>query len=148
MALASAAPTYPIRQLINSVKNLRALAIEGPAANELLGPLTNAALAAHRDLAAQIERFGWAAEASGVGSWQGVIDLHGLGACLQKFLYERLGQLGSGSYGVVYKARNRETNEVVAIKKLRHTNDESGLPDSTIREISTLRELRHPNIVQ
>ena len=50
--------------------------------------------------------------------------------------------------GVVYKARDRETQEFVAIKKLRYSYDESGLPDSTLREIATLRELQHDNIVQ
>ena len=63
--------------------------------------------------------------------------------------YERLQTLGSGSYAVVYKARNRETHEVVALKKLRFGFDEAqGLPASTLREISLLKELRHENIVE
>jgi serine/threonine protein kinase len=69
-------------------------------------------------------------------------------AFLQKYRYERLQELGSGSYAVVYKARNRETDEVIALKKLRFGFDEQGLPSSTLREISLLKELRHPNIVE
>uniref|UniRef100_A0A7S0WV87 cyclin-dependent kinase n=1 Tax=Chlamydomonas leiostraca TaxID=1034604 RepID=A0A7S0WV87_9CHLO len=147
-----ASPT-PVQALIDSVKSLRALAIEAQAADELLGALTSAAVARWPELASHLERFGWARSAEagapdGTGTWTSTVDLHGLTSCLQKFKYERLGQLGSGSYGVVYKARNRETNEVLAIKKLKHTSDESGLPDSTIREICVLRELRHENVVQ
>lgn len=69
-------------------------------------------------------------------------------APLQKYRYERLQELGSGSYAIVYKARNRETDEVIALKKLRFGFDEQGLPSSTLREISLLKELKHPNIVE
>ncbi len=31
---------------------------------------------------------------------------------------EKSGQLGEGTYGVVYKARDKQTNEVVALKVL------------------------------
>lgn len=66
----------------------------------------------------------------------------------QKYRYERLQELGSGSYAVVYKARNRETDEVIALKKLRFGFDEQGLPSSTLREISLLKELKHAHIVE
>ena len=33
-------------------------------------------------------------------------------------IFEILEQLGQGNYGKVYKARNRETNQIVAIKEL------------------------------
>lgn len=66
----------------------------------------------------------------------------------QKYRYERLQELGSGSYAVVYKARNRETDEVFALKKLRFGFDEQGLPSSTLREISLLKELKHAHIVE
>lgn len=69
-------------------------------------------------------------------------------ASVQKYRYERLQELGSGSYAIVYKARNRETDEVIALKKLRFGFDEQGLPSSTLREISLLKELKHANIVE
>lgn len=76
------------------------------------------------------------------------MDLGSFSLLLQKYRYERLQELGSGSYAVVYKARNRETDEVIALKKLRFGFDEQGLPSSTLREISLLKELKHANIVE
>jgi serine/threonine protein kinase len=38
----------------------------------------------------------------------------------------------SGTYGIVYKAQNRETNEVVALKRIRLDNEEEGVSDQII----------------
>ena len=38
--------------------------------------------------------------------------------------YEVLGVVGEGAYGIVYKCRNKETKEYVAIKKFKETEDE------------------------
>ena len=62
--------------------------------------------------------------------------------------WQRPQELGSGSYAVVYKAKNRETDEIIALKKLRFGFDDQGLPSSTLREISLLKELKHDNIVE
>jgi serine/threonine protein kinase len=51
-----------------------------------------------------------------------------------------------GTYGVVYKARNVKTQEIVAMKKIR-AEEEEGIPATAIREISLLKELVHPNVV-
>lgn len=55
---------------------------------------------------------------------------------------------GEGTYGVVYKARDRQTNLIVAMKKVKLENEDEGIPSTTLREISTLRQLRHQNIVE
>mmetsp|Transcript_1925 Transcript_1925/g.3051 ORF Transcript_1925/g.3051 Transcript_1925/m.3051 type:complete len:294 (+) Transcript_1925:61-942(+) len=55
---------------------------------------------------------------------------------------------GEGTYGVVYKARDRQTDQFVAMKKIRLETEDDGIPSTTLREISTLRQLRHPNIVE
>ena len=41
-----------------------------------------------------------------------------------------------GTYGVVYKARDRVTNEVIALKKIRLEAEDEGIPSTAIREIS------------
>lgn len=63
--------------------------------------------------------------------------------------YEKIEKIGEGTYGVVYKAKDLRTNEIVALKKIRLETEEDGVPSTTIREISLLKELsNHPNIVK
>ncbi|XP_028585180.1 cyclin-dependent kinase 1 [Podarcis muralis] len=61
--------------------------------------------------------------------------------------YTKIEKIGEGTYGVVYKGKHKATGQVVAMKKIRLENDEEGVPSTAIREISLLKELRHPNIV-
>ncbi|XP_074649560.1 cyclin-dependent kinase 1-like [Tubulanus polymorphus] len=61
--------------------------------------------------------------------------------------YVKIEKIGEGTYGVVYKGRNRKTNRLVALKKIRLESEEEGVPSTAIREISILKELQHPNIV-
>lgn len=49
---------------------------------------------------------------------------------------------------MVYKGRHRTTGQIVAMKKIRLESEEEGVPSTAIREISLLKELRHPNIVR
>lgn len=46
----------------------------------------------------------------------------------------------------VYKGRNRQTGELVALKEI-HLDSEEGTPSTAIREISLMKELKHENIV-
>ena len=62
--------------------------------------------------------------------------------------YEMQDVLGEGTYGVVYKARVLGTDDVVAIKKIRLDSDDEGIPSTTLREISSLKELNHRNIIK
>ena len=57
-------------------------------------------------------------------------------------------KIGEGTYGVVYKARDRDTGNVVALKKIRLEAEDEGVPSTAIREISLLKELSHPNVVR
>jgi serine/threonine protein kinase len=61
--------------------------------------------------------------------------------------YEKLQKIGEGTYGVVYKAKNRETGLFIALKKIRLENEDEGIPSTAIREISILKEMIHPTIV-
>ena len=38
-------------------------------------------------------------------------------------------------------------NSIVAMKKIRLETDDEGVPSTAIREISLLKELKHPNVV-
>jgi serine/threonine protein kinase len=66
---------------------------------------------------------------------------------MTKERYEKLEKLGEGTYGVVYKAKDTTTKEIIALKKIRLENEEEGMPSTAMREISLLKELDHPNIV-
>ena len=63
--------------------------------------------------------------------------------------YERLEQIGEGTYGQVYKARCLDTNQIVAMKKIRvHHGKDFGMPPTVIREIKILKRLQHPSLVR
>ena len=57
-------------------------------------------------------------------------------------------QIGQGTYSSVYRARDLETNRLVALKKVRFANMD---PDSVrfmAREIIILRRINHPNVMK
>ena len=57
-------------------------------------------------------------------------------------------KLGEGTYGVVYRAKDKKGQEIYALKKIRLQAEEEGIPSTAIREISLLKELSHINIVK
>jgi len=61
--------------------------------------------------------------------------------------YVKLDKVGEGTYGVVYKCRNKESQELVALKRIRLENEDEGIPSTAIREISILKQMKHANIV-
>ena len=48
----------------------------------------------------------------------------------------------------MYKAREKATGDFVALKKIRLEVEDEGVPSTALREISLLKELQHPNIVE
>uniref|UniRef100_A0A4W4FS02 Cyclin-dependent kinase 7 n=1 Tax=Electrophorus electricus TaxID=8005 RepID=A0A4W4FS02_ELEEL len=64
--------------------------------------------------------------------------------------YEKLDFLGEGQFATVYKARDKTTNTIVAIKKIKvghRTEAKDGINRTALREIKLLQELSHPNII-
>ena len=55
--------------------------------------------------------------------------------------YEKLEKVGEGTYGKVYKAKDKETGQLVALKKTRLEMDEEGVPPTALREVSLLQLL-------
>jgi serine/threonine protein kinase len=61
--------------------------------------------------------------------------------------YRKICRLGEGTFGVVYKIQEKSTGKFFALKKIIDNDEEDGISAMTIREISNLQVLRHPNIV-
>uniref|UniRef100_A0A8C9EUW5 cyclin-dependent kinase n=1 Tax=Pavo cristatus TaxID=9049 RepID=A0A8C9EUW5_PAVCR len=53
--------------------------------------------------------------------------------------YEKLGKVGEGSYGVVFKCRNRETGQIVAIKKFLESEEDPVIRKIALREVRMLK---------
>ncbi|XP_071343150.1 LOW QUALITY PROTEIN: cyclin-dependent kinase-like 5 [Trachinotus anak] len=62
--------------------------------------------------------------------------------------FEVLGIVGEGAYGVVLKCRHKETNEIVAIKKFKDSEENEEVKETTLRELKMLRTLKQENIVE
>ncbi|KAL0041280.1 hypothetical protein WJX77_010870 [Trebouxia sp. C0004] len=61
--------------------------------------------------------------------------------------YEKLEKIGEGTYGKVYKAREKNTGKLVALKKTRLEMEEEGVPSTALREVSLLQMLNESNHV-
>ena len=60
--------------------------------------------------------------------------------------YEVLGVVGEGAYGIVYKCRNKQNGQFVAIKKFKESEDEI-VKKTMKRELRSLQLLKHENVV-
>ena len=63
------------------------------------------------------------------------------------FAYEKLNQIEEGSYGVVFRARDTQTGDIVALKKLKLEEEKHGFPITALREINALMACRHEHVV-
>ncbi|GAB0088809.1 Cyclin-dependent kinase 2 [Sergentomyia squamirostris] len=61
--------------------------------------------------------------------------------------FRKIEKIGEGTYGVVYRANDKKTGKCVALKKIRLESESEGVPSTAIREISLLKNLKHPSIV-
>lgn len=65
----------------------------------------------------------------------------------EKGRYMKIEKVGEGAYGTVYKAINKDNGRVYALKKVKITDEDEGIPATTIREIILLKNLKHKNII-
>ncbi|XP_010240051.1 cyclin-dependent kinase G-2 isoform X2 [Brachypodium distachyon] len=70
-----------------------------------------------------------------------------LQGCRSVDVFERLNKINEGTYGVVYRARDKKTGEVVALKKVKMEKEREGFPLTSLREINILLSFHHPSIV-
>nr|VDC93170.1 unnamed protein product [Brassica rapa] len=65
--------------------------------------------------------------------------------------FQKLNKINEGTYGIVYRARDEKTKEIVALKKIKMKEDkyeeEYGFPLTSLREINILLSCNHPSIV-
>ncbi|XP_074873646.1 cyclin-dependent kinase 20 isoform X4 [Carettochelys insculpta] len=63
--------------------------------------------------------------------------------------YIILGRIGEGAHGIVFKAKNIETGETVALKKVALRRLDDGIPNQALREIKALQEIEeNPHVVK
>lgn len=73
-----------------------------------------------------------------------------IGHCRDVREFKKIRRIGEGTYGLVYKAMDRETKEEVALKRvLLHHESKEGFPQTSLREIRILQQYcDHNNIVR
>jgi cell division cycle 2-like protein len=62
--------------------------------------------------------------------------------------FDKLNDIEEGAYGWVSRAKDTATGKVVALKRLKMDNAQDGIPVTGLREIQTLMDCDHPNIVK
>ncbi|XP_008316840.1 cyclin-dependent kinase 11B isoform X4 [Cynoglossus semilaevis] len=73
--------------------------------------------------------------------------LPGLQGCRSVEEFQCLNRIEEGTYGVVYRAKDKKTDEIVALKRLKMEKEKEGFPITSLREINTILKAQHPNIV-
>ncbi|KAG8914143.1 hypothetical protein FRC01_004199 [Tulasnella sp. 417] len=70
-----------------------------------------------------------------------------ISSCRSVYAYKRLNHIEEGSYGVVFRAQDVETGDIVALKKLKLDEEKHGFPITSLREIMALMVCKHENVV-
>ncbi|KAE9454206.1 hypothetical protein C3L33_13893, partial [Rhododendron williamsianum] len=70
-----------------------------------------------------------------------------LKACRSVDVFEKLNKIDEGTYGVVYRAKDVDSGDIVALKKVKMEKEREGFPLTSLREINILLSFHHPSIV-
>ncbi len=62
--------------------------------------------------------------------------------------FTRIRTIGQGSYGKIIEATDNDTQQKVILKKFIFFEADDGIPSNCLREVSILKNLRHPNILK
>jgi len=91
-------------------------------------------------------RFRWGSQtATPPPSAAGTVSM--LASCRSVNEFEKLNHIDEGTYGVVFRARDKRSGEVKALKKVKMEKEREGFPMTSLREINILLSFKHPNIV-
>jgi len=81
-------------------------------------------------------------------AWKDIPLKERRGRCRSVAEFKKMDRIGEGTYGIVYRATDLSSKELVALKKVRMERERDGIPITSLREINILLNERHPNIVQ
>ncbi|CRG98973.1 cdc2-related protein kinase 1, putative [Plasmodium relictum] len=72
-----------------------------------------------------------------------------LNGCRSVKNYRKLNKISEGTYGTVFRAQNKKTKKIVALKQLKHFSSiqNEGFAITSLREINILLQLKHENIL-
>ncbi|XP_053325026.1 cyclin-dependent kinase 11B-like [Spea bombifrons] len=73
--------------------------------------------------------------------------LPALQGCRSVEEFQCLNRIEEETYGVVYRAKDKKTDEIVALKRLKMEKEKEGFPITSLREINTILKAQHPDIV-
>lgn len=62
-------------------------------------------------------------------------------------MFEKMHQVGQGTYGSVFVGKDKGTGDIVALKRINTEQEENGFPITAIREVKILKALNHSNVV-
>ena len=62
-------------------------------------------------------------------------------------VFEKKAKVGEGTYGSVFVAKDKNSGDIVALKRINTEQEENGFPITALREVKILKALHHVNIV-
>uniref|UniRef100_A0A1I8B7Y7 cyclin-dependent kinase n=1 Tax=Meloidogyne hapla TaxID=6305 RepID=A0A1I8B7Y7_MELHA len=72
----------------------------------------------------------------------------GISGCRSVVEFECLNKINEGTFGVVYRAKEKRTDKIVALKRLKMEKEHQGFPITSLREINMLLKCgNHPNVL-